>query len=920
MTMLVVFALVGLILGGVIGEVGGALGGAALGYAIGLHVSYRRRLSALEDDLGRLSARITLAERPAREESTTRPVAPAAPRDYFESLTPAATTEPLPLPLPLPPAAAGPAPPPAPVTAPAAAPRPLFTQTTTAGAPLEDFRRPVREPTEPDLFEWVREYFTGGNLVVRAGIIVLFFGVAFLLKFAADRHMLPIELRLAGVALGGVALLVIGWRLRDRQRAYGLALEGGGVGLLYLTVFAALRLYDLLPPTLAFALLVAIAASSAFLAIGQNSLALAALGATGGFLAPVLASTGQGSHVVLFSFYALLDAGIVAIAWFKAWRPLNLLAFVFTYAIGTAWGVLRYSPEHFATTEPFVILFFAMFVAVAVLFALRRATDLKDYVDGTIVFGTPVMTMFLQSALVHHRPYAMAFSALALSAVYVALAAGAWRAKREQLRLIAAAFLALGVAFLTLAIPLALDGHWTAATWALEGAAILWVGLRQRRALPIASGVLLQVAAALSYVVHYDVTPGGAPLVNSAFVGASFIALAGLASARVLRGPVDEEWRIARAPPIYWALFWWFVAGIGELDRTVSADAFIPAALAFSAVTALGCAALTRWGDWIEFRTPTLLLLPAMVVCAFGSIDRGHFLWGGGLLAWPFALVAWAWLLRRRDRWGAGAADAAIHVATLWFVVVLATIEAYWQVKHLRIGAPAWRFAVVALPALLALQWIRARRASWPMSAQPAAWLGVGAAGLAVALWLWSLVANTSDAAAWPLPYLPLVNPVELAQALSLATVAGWLLYVQREAPAAWRPPDVMPIIVPALAFAVFALLTTMLLRSIHHYVGVDYSPAALARSTIVQAALSIFWGTIALGAMVAGTRRGARVVWFCGAVLLGVVLAKLFLVDLSRSATVARIVSFIGVGVLMLVIGRFSPVPPARRVAEVPT
>jgi uncharacterized membrane protein len=213
---------------------------------------------------------------------------------------------------------------------------------------------------------------------------------------------------------------------------------------------------------------------------------------------------------------------------------------------------------------------------------------------------------------------------------------------------------------------------------------------------------------------------------------------------------------------------------------------------------------------------------------------------------------------------------------------------------------------------------VHSRRANWPVRSWPAAWLGIGAAGLAGALWLWSVIANTNDAAAAPLPYLPLVNPVELAQALALGAIAGWLLYLHREAPSAWRLPDVMRLSGWAMAFAVFALLTTMLLRAIHHYLGVDYESDALMRSTVVQAALSIFWGCIALAAMVAGARRGERLVWFAGAGLLGVVLAKMFLVDLSRSATVARIVSFIGVGILMLVIGRFSPVPPANRVAEV--
>jgi uncharacterized membrane protein len=896
-TVTLALALLGLVVGGVIAEFGGALGGAALGYAIGLHLAFKHRLAALEDEVARLAR--TRAFAPVAETPEPRWQSPPKP-DLLRDMAP-------------------------PAPAPAAS-RPLFepqNEATVAPPPLvpaEVPQAPVADrgtPADsgpPALVAWLRDYFSGGNLVVRSGIIVLFFGVAFLLKFAADRNMLPIELRLAGVALGGVALLAIGWRLRLRQRAYALALQGGGVGLLYLTVFAALRLYELLPPTLTFALLVAVAALSAFLAIGQNSMALAALGATGGFLAPVLASTGQGNHVVLFSFYALLNAGIVAIAWFKAWRPLNLLAFVFTYGIGTAWGVLRYSPENFASTEPFVLLFFAMFVTVAVLFALRRAPDLKDHVDGTLVFGTPVMTMLLQSALVKDRPYAMAFSALFLGAVYLGLTAGAWRLQREKLRLLASAFLALGVAFLTLAVPLALDGHWTAATWALEGAAILWIGLRQQRRLAIASGILLQLGAAISFVVRYDVIPGQWPLANSGFLGALLIAAAALASAHVLRAHViDEDWRWAKTAPVYWALLWWFVAGVGEIDRSLPADAFWPALLGFSTVTALGCAALARWHDWREFQWPTLLLLPAMIVAGLVSLQDGHFLRGAGVVAWPVALVAWLWLLHHRERRGYATLDEPVHIATLWLLVAMISLELYWQVKTARVGAVAWRYAMVALPAILALFLVRVRRDAWPVRAWPRAYLFVGSAGLAAWLLLWSLAATSDDASASPLPYLPLVNPLELCQAMALAAIAGWLLHVYREGPSELRHPDVVRACVAALAFAVFALLTTLLLRVIHHYVGVDYEPGALMRSTLVQAALSIFWGLIALTGMVAGARLGLRVVWFAAAVLLGVVLAKMFLVDLSRTATVARIVSFIGVGVLMLVIGRFSPVPPGR-------
>src|SRR6185436_18501255 len=352
---IVLLVIAGLIVGGIVGDGGGALGGAALGLGLGFYITLKRRIDELEQEIEVLR-RQRWSEAPPPEPRAPKPEPGPEPR-----LEPSPETTPGIPPLSAAAAAAAAANVDAPAPATASRgfetviPRPLETDATSAGE--RSFERPW-QPSVPELRDsapvrWVRDYFMNGNLVVRVGIIVLFFGVAFLLKFAADRHLLPVELRLAGVAAGGAALLIIGWRLRARQRMYALALQGGGVGLLYLTVFAALRLYALLPPTACFALLVVIAGLSAFLAIGQNSVALAALGATGGFLAPVLASTGQGNHVVLFSFYALLDAGIVAIAWFKAWRTLNLLAFVFTYGIGSGWGVLRYAPENFATTEPF---------------------------------------------------------------------------------------------------------------------------------------------------------------------------------------------------------------------------------------------------------------------------------------------------------------------------------------------------------------------------------------------------------------------------------------------------------------------------------------------------------------------------------------------------------------------------------------
>jgi uncharacterized membrane protein len=106
-------------------------------------------------------------------------------------------------------------------------------------------------------------YFTDGNVFVRVGLLMLFFGVAFLLKYAAENPRIPLELRFLGAAAGGLALIM----------------------------YAVL----------------------------------------GGFLAPLLASTGSGNYIVLFSYYSILNAVILLIAWFKSWRLLNLSWFRFHF-------------------------------------------------------------------------------------------------------------------------------------------------------------------------------------------------------------------------------------------------------------------------------------------------------------------------------------------------------------------------------------------------------------------------------------------------------------------------------------------------------------------------------------------------------------------------------------------------------------
>jgi len=296
--------------------------------------------------------------------------------------------------------------------------------------------------------------------------------------------------------------------------------------------------------------------------------------------------------IVLFSYYAVLNLGLLLIAWFKAWRPLNVAGFLFTFVIGTAWGVLRYRPELFASTEPFLILFFVLYVAIAVLFAERQPPELRGYVDGTLVFGTPLVAFGLQSALLFERRFALAYSALFVSGFYLALAWTLHRRRRDTQRLLTEAFMALGVLFLTLAVPLGLDGRWSSATWSVEGAGLLWIGCRQGRRLPRAFGALLQIAGGVIFWTDRGTLHDALPVLNSACLGGVLVSAASVFCAATLLKARERlsEYEAPLAPVLFfWGLLWWLFTGLTEIQRSVPDRYDAGTGLVFVAATAFLC-------------------------------------------------------------------------------------------------------------------------------------------------------------------------------------------------------------------------------------------------------------------------------------------------------------------------------------------
>lgn len=765
------------------------------------------------------------------------------------------------------------------------------------------------------LLDRARRFFFEGNPIVRVGMVVMLFGLGFLVKYAASAGLFPIHLRLAAVALIAIALLVIGWRTREKRSGYGLVLQGGGIAALYLTVFAATKLYLIFPPALAFALMLLIVCLGVLLAVLQNAQVLAVMSTAGGFLAPILTSDGSGNHVLLFSFYLLLNLGVLGIALFKTWRWLNWIGFLFTFAISSAWGVLSYEPEFYRSTQPFLLAFFLLYLGVSVLFSIKQAPQRRGLVDGSLIFGLPIVSFGLQAALLSHTDYGLALSAIVLAAIYMLLATTLWKRYGTSQRLLIESFIALCVGFATIAVPLALDADWTSATWALEAAGLIWVGLRQQRIQPRIAGYGLYLAAVISIFINGAFDTGSTPIVSGDFMGFAILSFAAFAAAYLLwkyrnvatRSELSTQWL-----PIAAGLLWWLSAGFNEIAVHVQSVYHFAALVAFSSASFGVVVAVASALRWTTLARATYSLLPLIILTSlpFGLVwlvhfDDPHPAANFGLLALLlFGMVQYGFL-QRHGNGGSQALLSVWQVATAWLWLVLLFWEAaYWQQKML-LGATAslllW-FACFAAPIILLTAVADKQR--WPFSDYRAIYKDVVPIPAVILLLFWFVVACRHSAAT-PYLHLPLFNPLDLAQLAVLLILA----YAGRNRLAGLHRLE------PALRYGglavlAFAWINVAVMRAVHHYSLVPYELQALWASATVQMALSIVWTLCALAIMVFVRRLQSRAMWMLGAGLLVLVVIKLFTKDLTGSGTLPRVISFMAVGALMLLIGYLSPMP----------
>ncbi|MDR2211533.1 MAG: DUF2339 domain-containing protein [Spirochaetaceae bacterium] len=816
----------------------------------------------------------------------------------------------------------------------------------------------------------IAAFIHSGNMWAAGGVLLLIAAFAMLMTYMARQGFFTLEMRIAAAALAGILMLVSGWVLRKRRPLYFLILQGGGTGILYLTVFAAYKLAGF-PVQAAFVLMSLLIPAAVIIALFQNSQVLAFFGFLGGFAAPILLSTGEGSVAFLFGYYTILSLGILAISFFRPWKFTALLGFTAAFGISLRWIFTAYAADTFVLTGIFLSVFIVLYTLQGMILLIKNPGTSGGarglYLESLLILGTPFLGALGQwkvFSVIRHG-YSLASFIFAVFYLMTAFVLLGIRRKYPQGRAIPAflieAYGALALFLANLMIPLELSGSLTMAIWAAEGVLVYYLGIRSKNIRILLGGLIIHAAAAVDFMVE---TPGAiyGPLRSAAFTGALLIAVSAFV---ILALTIKSKETPEQKPLVFlsknwyrtilvlWILLWWFIGWGMELGRIlINGDSFMPwffitasasALLFFVLSKPLGLAVLNLAA------APSLVIACAGMLRPLGARAAGlffndptaiftyNYFAGPWLWGWlSFAAVHGGILILSRKRAGtetdpAGNSGIPGQIPRpdprSGIVRLSAAIRAPWTfagvliilpvlTASLRYGtsslqlAPSWTALAgigPLLTGLLVISFFSGRIAG--MEKNFRLFTGVllpWILGGTAALWFTITLFMYGNPAPLPL-YIPVLNPLELQEALCAAGVILSQTALRRAGLPSLSRPGVL-VLADVMGFF---WLAAMLARSVHFFGNIHYSVLLSDAFNLGLFILAALWG---IGHIILGHRLALRSLWIAGTILTVMDVGKLLLFDMATTGTAVRIASFFIAGIVLLFIGWAAPVPPALK------
>ena len=804
------------------------------------------------------------------------------------------------------------------------------------------------EPDEPPSSQWLSallEDLLRGSLITRIGGLLLLLGVSALLRYVARRYEPSLMSLHLFAALGAAGLVAVGWLLAQRgrpRRAAALATQGAGLSLAALTLISAARIYQLTSLLFGFMGLALISALGVTLALRQRSAGLALTSFLGAFIAPLLfplsALAELDSYPLLLAYDSLLNAAILWLAVRASWRSLNLLGFIATSAALLAWAEALSELSGASARWPIqlsLLVTIGLTGASTLAHSLRRSSRLRGWLDGALWWGTPSLVVAVEVELYPDdlRPAGVAIALLA--PVYLSLALARRRARaREDAPRLEGLLLLLTASCAALSVTLLAGLQAGLITTGVEGLGIAWLALHQRERRPLLIGALSLTVALIVSAARLD-SGGTPPLLQEACtllaLSLLMLTLAGLLTAQ--RRALQPLLLLgAGADAATWlgglALLWSLRCALWSSGLSLEHAALL--SLSFTLPLLKWRGARRSWPTLVAFARWCAPLTALLLIRGWHGegIDEGIF-WGGGLKRWEsialltLGLGSLALLCRQRkgmEEEGAAhphtAARLSLFVPALaWSSLELAELGAALSGSAL---AQALRWVTLSLPLAALLGAPRARSVPGDVQGRSrrsrpplltrllfphwhrAPSLQLLSAPLAILIGCGSLSLSLTRAAQSGL-YLPLLNPVDLAQLSCLILLTRWYQSPRRALGAWTRWP---------LSALYLLALNLCLLRAAVAWGATSFSWAGFWEHDALQGIVAISWGALSLWLMRWGSVTRTRRRWWSGLALLGLTCGKLALIDAQLSDPLGQIISFLGVGALMLLVGYWAPAP----------
>lgn len=379
-----------------------------------------------------------------------------------------------------------------------------------------------------------------GTWFAGVGIVAILVGVAFFLKYAFDNNYIGVTGRVIMGIVAGLVLLGLGDYLQSKEkyRQYSFFISGGGLALLYLSIYGAFAYYQLIGQVPAFAFMVCITAAGAVISLRSDAVQLAAMSLLGGFLTPFLISSGVDNEIVLFTYVLILNLGFLLISAFKKWPALYYLNFIGTYAIFFSWMAGNYSAAKLWTTLFFLTAFLIIFLIAPFLLSILRGK--KSGEPDVLISGLNALAYFATAYSLlkpDYEPY-LGFFFVIWSFAYLCVAYILSITNRED-KYGVYALAGVGLLLLTLAIPIQLHERWITMAWAIEAVVLTWFGF-ELKGLTLRKFAYLVLGIAVIRLFIFDValeigSGDFIPFFNNRFLSFAVVAASLFASSYLYR-------------------------------------------------------------------------------------------------------------------------------------------------------------------------------------------------------------------------------------------------------------------------------------------------------------------------------------------------------------------------------------------------